>query len=115
MVWYGVAKDKTQLHIGKYSILDKNKIEFHSFLINDQLLNDLDHYLVDRMKWFAQGFYIVAEKNGKIRVYNMQCDMQGVREFGDYKAPTAFYFEITPHPNGRYDLSSGMHQNKIND
>ena len=26
--WYGVAKDATHLHIGKYSMLDQNKIEF---------------------------------------------------------------------------------------
>lgn len=113
VVWYGVAKDKTNLHIGKYSMLEKNKIEFHTFPINDQLLDSLDEQLVDRMKWFAQGFYTVAEKNGKIRIYNMQCDMQGVREFGDYKAPTAFYFEITPQEDGGYDLTSGMHQNGI--
>ena len=77
--------------------------------INDHLLTGLDARLVDRMKWFAQGFYTVAERDGKIRIYNMQCDMQGVRSFGDYKAPTAFYFEITPHPNGSYNLDSGMH------
>ena len=65
------------------------------------------------MKWFAQGFYTVAEKDGKIRVYNMKCDMQGVLEFGDYKAPTAFYFEITPQEDGGYELTSGMHQNGI--
>ena len=107
--WYGVAKDKTHLHIGKYSHLEKNKIEFHSFPINDQLLSGLDEKLIDRMKWFAQGFYTVAEKDGKIRIYNMQCDMQGVREFGGYKAPTAFYYEISPKENGEYDLTSGMH------
>jgi inner membrane protein len=107
--WYGVAKDKTHLHIGNYSHLEKNKIEFHSFPINDQLLSGLDEKLIDRMKWFAQGFYTVAEKDGKIRIYNMQCDMQGVREFGGYKAPTAFYYEITPKENGEYDLTSGMH------
>lgn len=112
-IWYGVAKDKTHLHIGKYSHLEKNKIEFHSFPINDQLLNGLDERLIDRMKWFAQGFYTVAEKDGKIRIYNMQCDMQGVREFGGYKAPTAFYYEITPKENGEYDLISGMHMETI--
>ena len=112
-VWYGVAKDKTNLHIGKYSMLEKNKIEFHTFPVNDHLLDGLGGQLVDRMKWFAQGFYTVAEKDGKIRVYNMQCDMQGVREFGGYKAPTAFYFEITPEENGLYKLSSGMHQEGV--
>jgi hypothetical protein len=45
----------------------------------------------------------------------MQCDMQGVREFGDYKAPTAFYFEITPQEFGGYSLTSGMHQKGVNE
>jgi len=107
--WYGVARDKTHLHIGKYSMLKGNKIEFNAFPINNQLLDGLDEELVYKMKWFAQGFYTVAEKEGKIRIYNMQCDMQGFRKFGDYLAPTAFYYEITPKQNGQYDLSSGMH------
>ena len=64
-------------------MLKKNIIEFHTFPINDHLLNELDERLVDRMKWFAQGFYTITEKDGKIMVYNMQCDMQGVREFED--------------------------------
>lgn len=109
MVWYGVAKDKEHLHIGKYSMLENNKIEFNTFPINDQLLNVLDEELVYKMKWFAQGFYTVAEKDGKIRIYNMQCDMQGIRHFGNYLAPTAFYYEITPYPDGTYDLTTGMH------
>lgn len=108
--WYGVARDDKKIHLGKYSILKKNKIQFESFDINDHLLEELDPYLVDRLKWFAQGFYTVAEYEGKIRVYNMQCDMQGVRKFGDYRAPTAFYYEITKKGNGQYDLTSGMHQ-----
>lgn len=111
--WYGVAKDKTHLYIGKYSHLEKNKINFHSFPINENLLVGLDEKLVEKMKWFAQGYYTVAEKDGKIRVYNMQCDMQGVRKFGSYKAPTAFYYEITPKENGEYDLTSGMHMETI--
>ncbi len=108
--WYGVGKDRTNLYIGKYNALKKNKIEFHSFPINEHLLDGLDHQLVDRMKWFAKGFYTVAEKDGKIRVYNMQCDMQGVRTYGDYRAPTAFYYEIEPKAEGQFELSSGMHR-----
>jgi hypothetical protein len=45
----------------------------------------------------------------------MQCDMQGVRQFGDYRAPTAFYYEITPHEGGTYDLNSGMHMETIDE
>jgi len=44
VIWYGMAKDQTQLHIGKYSILENNKIDFHSFPINEQLLDGLDNY-----------------------------------------------------------------------
>ena len=91
-------------------MLDQNEIQFHSFLINDHLLDGLDAELVDRLKWFAKGYYTVAEHDGKIRVYNMQCDMQGVRTFGEYKAPTAFYYEITPKENGEYELGVGMQE-----
>ena len=51
----------------------------------------------------------MAEKDGKIRLYNMQCDMQGIRNYGDYKAPTAFYYEISPLDSMNYILESGMH------
>ena len=64
----------------------------------------------DQLRWFAQGYYTVAEHEGKIRLYNMQCDMQGIRTYGNYKAPTAFYFEITPLLNGEYELTTGMHK-----
>ncbi|MCB0534183.1 MAG: metal-dependent hydrolase [Saprospiraceae bacterium] len=109
LVWYGVAKDASGLHIGKYANRQKEPVQFEFFPTNDYLLDELDPYLVDRMKWFSQGFYTLAEHNGKIRLYNMQCDMQGIRYFGNYKAPTAFYFEITPQTGGKYLLSSGMH------
>ena len=61
----------------------------------------------DQLKWFAQGYYTVAEHEGRIRLYNMQCDIQGIRTFGNYKAPTAFYYEITPKSNGEYELDVG--------
>ena len=64
----------------------------------------------DQLRWFAQGYYTVAEHEGKIRLYNMQCDMQEIRTFGNYKAPTAFYYEITPKSNGKYELDVGMQE-----
>jgi len=107
--WYGVVKDDSLLHMGKYSILKNNKIEFTSFPINAHLLDAMEPEVANRLIWFAQGFYTVAEYNGRIRVYNMQCDMQGVRHFGDYIAPTAFYYEYTIKPDGGYSLGVGMH------
>ncbi len=108
--WYGVAKVDSGLYIGKYSNVQNDKIDFEFFPTNDHLLDGLDPWLINRMKWFAQDYYTVAQSEGKIRLYNMQCDMQGIRHFGEYKAPTAFYFEITPLPDGTYKLSSGMHK-----
>lgn len=108
--WFGVAKTEDSLYIGKISDLTHNHISFSSFAINNDLLDGVDDELVDRMKWFAQDFYTVAEKDGKIRIYNMQCDMQGTRAYGDYKAPTAFYFEIDQHADGTYELTTGMHK-----
>ncbi len=108
--WYGVAKNDNTLYIGKYAGLNNEPIEFHSFPINEHLMNGVDPKLADRLKWFSQDFYTVAEHNGKIRLYNLQCDMQGVRTYGNYKAPTAFYFEITRHSDSSFGLSSGMHK-----
>lgn len=107
--WYGVGRTSDLLYIGRYSPFIDNPITFDAFPVNDSLLNDLDPELVDRMKWFAQGYYVVAVQEGRTRFYNMQCDMQGVRTYGDYKAPTAFYYEIEPFDDGSYDLSVGMH------
>lgn len=109
IIWYAVAKDNQGLYIGKYILGQEDEIIFHYFPSNDNLLKDLDPWLVNRMKWFAKGYYTVAEYDNKIRIYNMQCDMQGIRGYGKYKAPTAFYFEIDPNPDGSYELTSGMH------
>jgi hypothetical protein len=83
LVWYGVAKDETGLHMGKYSRVDQRPIEFTYFPTNDSLLSGVNQELVDTLKWFSQDYYTVAEHDGKIRLYNMQCDMQGIRHFGD--------------------------------
>ncbi|WJJ96416.1 metal-dependent hydrolase [Algibacter luteus] len=108
--WYGVAKTQESLFIGKYNTIAQNQITFSEFPINDYLLENINPELTTTLKWFSNGFYTVAEHDGKIRLYNMQCDMQGIRTYGDYKAPTAFYFEITPFLDESYNLSTGMHK-----
>ncbi|MDX1683811.1 MAG: metal-dependent hydrolase [Saprospiraceae bacterium] len=109
IIWYGVARNSDTLHLGKYNSVYDNKIEFHSFPINAHLLDKVDAHTRERLIWFSKEFFTVAQKDGVIRLYNMQCDMQGIREYGDYKAPTAFYFQLTPSEEG-YDLSIGMHK-----
>lgn len=109
MNWYGVARSADSLYIGYLSDNGHKHVPFDAFPINDQLLSDVDEYTAERLRWFSQGFYTVAEKDGIIRVYNMQCDMQGVRMYGDYKAPTAFYFELSPNEDGDHEMTTGMH------
>ena len=108
--WYGVAKNKDTLYIGKYSQIKNGAVDFHSFPINDHLLANVNPKLSERLKWFSQDFYTLAEQDNKVRLYNLQCDMQGVRTYGNYKAPTAFYFEIAPHSDGTFLLTTGMHK-----
>ena len=108
--WFAVARSDESLFIGDYSQIKRKEIHFEEFPINDHLLDQVDPILVDRLKWFSKDYYSVAELNGIIRFYNMQCDMQGIRTYGEYKAPTAFFYEIKPKENGTYTLTSGMHE-----
>jgi len=73
--WYGVAKNKDTLYIGKYSRYKNEAVDFHSFPINNHLLAGVNPKLSERLKWFSQDFYTVAEQDGKVRLYNLQCDM----------------------------------------
>jgi inner membrane protein len=111
--WYGVAKSKDSLYLGKYSNWERNKVNFEAFPINDALLRGLDQELVSTLKWFAKEQYVVAQTGNKVRFYNLQCDMQGVQDFGDEKMPTAFYFEITIKEEGVYELKTARHLKKV--
>lgn len=113
--WYGVANDGDYLHIGKYNPICTQPIAFEKFPINVHFLDGFDSTLVDRMVWFSKGFYAVAEHGAGIRFYNLQVDMQGFREAEGYLAPTAFYYEITPHADGDYELTSGVHPKAENE
>ncbi|MEZ5023232.1 MAG: metal-dependent hydrolase [Chitinophagales bacterium] len=110
--WYGVASTDVGLYIGHYNNVSRQPIQLDYFPRNTELLSDFDPLLVEKLKWFAKDYYAVALENGNLRFYNLQCDMQGVKEYGDYKAPTAFYFEIAKDERGGSQLSTGMHKEK---
>ena len=93
--WFGLAKTDSFIYMGKvnsYNIHDT--IKFQKFAINEHLLDKINIDLADKMRWFAKGFYVVNEYKGKILLYNLQCDMQGIKQISDYIAPTAYYFEF---------------------
>jgi len=54
----------------KYSILNNDQIPFEYFPTNNYLLEDVNPELVDKMKWFAKGFYTVEKGNDQLRFYN---------------------------------------------
>jgi inner membrane protein len=108
--WYGVAKTDGGLYMHQYSILKDSHVQFEYFPTNDHLLEGVNPTLVDRMKWFAKGFYTVEKDGDKLRFYNLQVDMRGIVREGNKKAPTAGYFMITPHEDGSFGFSSGAHK-----
>lgn len=111
--WYGVAKTDSGLYMRKYSLLQDNQFPFEYFPTNDHLLEGVNPELVDRMKWFAKGFYTIERDKDEIRFYNLQVDMRGIVNNNATKAPTVGYFVIIPHEDGTYDLTSGMHMETI--
>lgn len=110
--WYGVAKTNDGLLMHKYSIINDQHLPFEYFPIKDHLLNGLNPVLVNKMKWFAKGFYTVEKDGDKLRFYNLQVDMRGVVQDGNIKAPTAGYFVIEQHADGSFEFSSGAHKIK---
>ena len=63
------------------------------------------------MKWFSDDYYTMAHVDGKLRMYNLKCDMTGFA--GEYnEAPTMFYFEIETLKDRSLKLRTGMHPKK---
>jgi inner membrane protein len=108
--WYGVAKTDDGLYMHNYSIIHDDHLPFEYFPSNDYLLEGLNPILVNKMKWFAKGFYTLEKDGDKLRFYNLQVDMRGIVQDGEIKAPTVGYFVITPHEDGSFGFSSGMHK-----
>lgn len=104
--WYGVAKGRDRIYMLQHSLMSDESGPIEVFPINEHYLNEIDSSAAELMRWFAKGFYTVEKENGKIRIYNLQVDMRGIKEVGHKKAPTAGYFEISTI-NGRTTFSSG--------
>lgn len=108
--WYGVAKTSEGLYMQKYSVINNVQVPFEYFPSNGYLLEGVNPELVDRMKWFAKGFYTVEKNDDQLRFYNLQVDMRGIIVTNGIKAPTAGYFVITPQENGGFEFTSGTHE-----
>jgi inner membrane protein len=108
MLWYGVAKTDDGLYIGNYSVFDKEEIHFNFYANDELLLNCFGHEdALERLKWFANDFYVAHEHEGSIRFYNLKCDMNGPSDDG--RAPTSFYYDVKEDENGNVLVKPMMH------
>ncbi|WP_395047832.1 metal-dependent hydrolase [Flavobacterium sp.] len=109
--WYGLGKTDTFIYMGELNSYKANDtINFQKFRINDNLLNKIDAELANKMRWFAKNFYVVNEYKGKILFYNLQCDMQGIKKYPNYIAPTAFYFEFDEKSINPKEFKTDFHR-----
>lgn len=63
VLWYGVAEGPSDYHVGFYSLFDADQeIRFRPLPRNEELLGNAgDSYGVDRLIWFADGYYCVRK------------------------------------------------------
>ncbi|MCA9072466.1 MAG: metal-dependent hydrolase, partial [Planctomycetaceae bacterium] len=82
VLWYGVAEGADDYHIGFYSLLDREKeIEFRTLARQDELLEDLkDNYGVNRLIWFANGYYCVREHPNGIMLHILKFGKMNLME-----------------------------------
>ncbi len=72
VLWYAVAEVEDGYYIGYHSFFDdeNKKIDFEFFPRNEKLLADFEgSYALDRLKWFANYYYVV-ERQGNQIVFN---------------------------------------------
>jgi len=107
LLWYGVYETREDYRIGYWSLLDPpGPIRWDSYGKQHGLLAPYaNEYGVDRLKWFADGLYIVREVDSELRFYSMKFGRSG---FGDTTVENSFpfYFKLQPQADG--SLSYGV-------
>ncbi len=80
LLWQATIISKDAYYYGIYSIMDKDsEIEFIKLPKNHELLDKYeDERYVKILKWFAQGYYNVEEKeNGVLQINNLRFGLMG--------------------------------------
>jgi inner membrane protein len=101
LLWYGVYETREDYRIGYWSLLDAPApIRWDSYGKQHHLLTPYAHaYGVDRLKWFADGLYIVRKEEDELRFYSLKFGRSG---FGDTTVANSFpfHFKILPQADG---------------
>ena len=65
ILWYCLAEDKDGYHVGYYSVLARQPVEFTFVPRNDDLLAGMrEDPVIERLIWFSDGYYTVRRNNG---------------------------------------------------
>jgi inner membrane protein len=74
ILWYVLAEDEHGYHVGFYSLLDSSdNVRFQAIPRRAELLGDLaGTYEVDRLIWFADGYYSVRPHTEGVRLHVMK-------------------------------------------
>jgi inner membrane protein len=96
ILWHTTVVTDSAFYYGVYSIMDEEpKIDFVKLPKNHHLLDQYeDERLVEILKWFAQGYYNVEEKeNGELQFNNLRFGLMGFG-FMEMEDPYIFKFRL---------------------
>ncbi len=107
ILWNLMAKDSTGYWLGYYSIFDGDKIpELYFVPQNEKLLvNVVDDADLKKLKQFAQGYYSVNEKDGKLWFNIMRFGQ--INGWDNRDANFAFAFDLTPGSDNSIVVQAG--------
>jgi len=72
ILWYSAAEAENGYYLSMYSIFDKNNPDDFIFVErNEHLLAEIENKsLVDEMKWFSKGYYVVQKGKADTLIFN---------------------------------------------
>ena len=97
LLWRVLVMADDGYHEGFYSLLTRDGlIKFHQYPSDDALLEGIrDHWPVQRLKWFTQGFYSVKRQGNGVVVTDLRMGLEPDYVFRFRVADAAY---TTPHP-----------------
>lgn len=95
ILWHTTVVTDSAFYYGVYSIMDEDPtIDFVKLPKNHHLLDQYeDERLVEILKWFAQGYYNVEEKDGELQFNNLRFGLMGFG-FMEMEDPYIFKFRL---------------------
>ncbi len=105
-LWAGMAYNDSNLFIGEYSILQKDKwIDFVHYKRNLHLGKEFESKELETLKWFSQGLYFLEKKDSQtLTVYIVKWGRASYQKTVPKEA-FVFYYEIRKE-DGKFKLTT---------